>query len=113
MRTFSEFVSKRDGVQSDSGQPTADSSELLQRIVHNHGARFRVVLKNIIDAGELTDDPELLNDLKQLSQSIASSSPDDQYPIRDKKPNREQDIVSRPKADGGGSGGPVGSGGSD
>jgi hypothetical protein len=113
MRRFSEFVSQRDGVQSDSSQPTADSSELLQRIVHNHGARFGALLKNIITNGDVEDDPELLNDLKQLSQTIASSAPDDQHPIRDKKPNREPDIVSRPKADGGGSGGPVGAGGAD
>lgn len=108
-RKFREFVSHRDGAIHHSG----DVSDLLQRIAREHGSRLRQIIKQAVTNGEVDDDVGLREDLKELIQVLGSSTPDDQYPVRNNKnPRGEQDVVTRPKADGGGSpAGPGGGGG--
>jgi hypothetical protein len=84
MIKFREFVDEIDKNQ--------DQLEILKRIVTNDG--FRPLIKKMIRS---TQDSDLLNDLKLLYHAI---NVNDQYPIRNRKPD-ELDVVTRPKADGG------------
>ncbi len=105
-KTFSEFVSHKDGVIHQPG----DITELLQRIVTEHGARLRQMIRSAISGGEVDDDKSFKGDLQELSKALASSSPNDQFPIRSRG-NKEPDVVTRPSADGGGAVGDGGGGG--
>ena len=100
-KKFNEFVSERDGVTIDPSKIQMDQEDLLKRLVRTHGAGFRDILKNAIRNNEIEDE-EMLNDLKELIKMIGmKADSSDQYPIRDKTPRKEPDVVSRPKADGG------------
>lgn len=101
MRHFSEFVSQRDGAVADPSIDNIDQDDLLQRIIRMHGQRFRIFLRDVIRRGDLDDDKELLGDIKQLYRSIGHGTPD-QFPPTKRPEKQEPDIVSRPKADGGG-----------
>lgn len=104
MITFNEFLSKRDGAIANSDR--LDQTDILQRIVNQHGERFKVLLKNIIHNDMVDDDEELLEDLKQLYKSIVPVK--NEFPPTKRPIGREPDIVSRPVSDGGS--GPMNSG---
>lgn len=92
---FIEYVYTQDGAVT----PDAPS-DLLQKLVQDHGGRFRALLKDVIVSGQVDDDPEFLEDLKQLRRALGNIS-SDQFPVRNRKQG-EPDIVTRPKADGAG-----------
>jgi hypothetical protein len=106
MIKFKEFVDAKELPVSDV---QSDQTEILKRIVHNHGSRFKALLKSLIRNGDVGDDPDLLKDLKELCQSMTAGSYD-QLPIQQKK-NYEKDVVTRPSADGGSAPTPPGEGG--
>lgn len=103
---FKEYLDAKD---MPASIVQSDQSEILRRIVHNHGSRFKVLIKTIIRNGDADDDPNLLEDLKELCRSMTSGS-SDQLPIRQKK-SISKDIVARSNADGGSSPTPPGDGG--
>lgn len=97
MIRFREFVDNKD---NPIGEPVSDQTELFKRIVHNNGARFRQLLKEVIRKGMIEDDPDLLADIRELYRSMKNSDHYDQFPVRSHKP-QDPDVVTRPKADGG------------
>jgi len=105
-KTFKEFVSHKDGVIHHLG----DVTELLQRIATEHGARLRQLVQSAISSGEIDDDKEFRDDLRELSKALSSSSSQDQFPVKEPRGKSDPDVVTRPRADGGG-GGPMGQGG--
>jgi hypothetical protein len=85
MKSFYEFITHKEN----------DTKSLLDRIVANHGHKFRSVLAKLISDGDLDDDPEMLRDIKQLCNSLKDS---DQAPPQNDKPNNT-DVIATPKAD--------------